>query len=115
MYHGSIGARGHGTDNDCIEVIDIGYKNVLHTFEQADRESTGDVGLHGASDCIGKHGKTKHILHGTDFLDGEHVINLNMCGNNIVLHIARGGSVGSVTAHVTFVGSGQVGEVLFDQ
>jgi hypothetical protein len=39
-----------GMDNDCIEVkiVDIGNKNVLHTFEHANREDTIDVGVHGA-------------------------------------------------------------------
>ncbi len=93
-------------DNDCLEVKDIGNKTVLHTFEQADREGTSDVGIHGASDCIGKCSKTKHILHGTDFLAEEHAINLGICGDNIVLHISREGSVCLVMAHVSFVGSG---------
>jgi hypothetical protein len=101
--------RGHGTDNDCVEVIDIGSKNLLCTFERAGREGTGDVAIHSASDCIGKHGKAKHILHGTDFLAGKHAINLGTCGNNIILHIARGGSVSLMTVHVSFVGSNQAG------
>jgi hypothetical protein len=25
--------RGHGTNNDCIEIIDIRNKNILYTFE----------------------------------------------------------------------------------
>ena len=93
--------------NDCIEVIDICNKYVLHTFEQADREGAGDVSVHYSSDSIGKCGKTKYILHSTYFLLGEHVINFGMHGNNGVLHILCGGSVGSVAAHVTLVdGSG---------
>ena len=80
-------------DNHCIEVIDIGHKNVRHTFEQADREGTGDVCMYGASDCIGKRGKAKYIFHGTYVLAGKHAINLGMCGNNIVLQIACGGSL----------------------
>ncbi len=43
------------------------------------------------------------------------MINLGMCGNKIVLHIARGGIVGSVLVHVSFVGSGQAGQVVIDQ
>ena len=51
-------------NNDCIEIIDIRNKNVLHSFERANREGTGDVGVHCASDGIGKCGETKYILHG---------------------------------------------------
>jgi hypothetical protein len=33
LYQGSIGARWHGLDDDCIKTIDIINKHVLHTFE----------------------------------------------------------------------------------
>jgi hypothetical protein len=96
LYHGSIGARWHDPDNDCIKIVDVSKKHVLHTFEGADRESTSDVGIHGASYGIGKRGKAEHILHGTDFLGGEHAVNLGTCSNNVGLHFARGGCVGLV-------------------
>ncbi len=51
LYHGSIGARQHGPNNDCIKVLDVDNKHVLHTFEGADREGAGDTGIHGA--CYG--------------------------------------------------------------
>ncbi len=86
----------------------------MHTFERADREGAGDVGIHGASDGIGKHSKTEHILHSTDFLGGKHAINLGTCGNNVRLHIAHGGCVGLVPAHVSLVGSGGVRQMVFD-
>ncbi len=56
--------QGHGVNNDCIEIIDIHSKNLLHTFERANREGTGDVGVYCASDGIGKCSETKYILHG---------------------------------------------------
>ncbi len=34
LYHGSTGVRWHGLDNDCIKVVDVGNKHVLHTFEE---------------------------------------------------------------------------------
>ncbi len=71
LYHGSIGVRWHGLDNDCIKVIDVGNKHVLHTFEGADWEGAGDVGIHGAHYGIGERGKAEHILHSTDFLGGN--------------------------------------------
>ncbi len=106
LYQGSISARWHGRDDDCIKVVDVGNKHILHTFEGADREGAGDVGIHGARSGIGKHSKSEHILHSTYFLRGEHVINLGMCGNNIRLHIARGGCIGLVLVHVSLVSSG---------
>ncbi len=36
MYHGSISAGQHGPDDDCIKVVDVGNKHILHTFEGAD-------------------------------------------------------------------------------
>jgi hypothetical protein len=45
LYHGSIGARLHGLDDDYIKVVDVGNKHILHTFEAVDREGTGDVGI----------------------------------------------------------------------
>ncbi len=59
FYHGSIGERQHGPDNDCIKVVDKGNKHVLHTFEGADRDGAGDVGIYGASYGIGKHCKAE--------------------------------------------------------
>ncbi len=32
-HHGCICARGHDAHNDCIEILDICNKNILHTFE----------------------------------------------------------------------------------
>jgi hypothetical protein len=84
LYHGSIGARQHGSDNDCTKVLDVGNEHILHTFEGADREGAGDVGIYGASYGIGEHGKAKQILHSTDFLRGE------TCNQpNVGLHVAR--------------------------
>ncbi len=83
LYHGSISSRRHGPDNDCIKVVDVDNKHILHTFKGVDREGAGDVGIHGARYGIGKHGKAEHILHSTDFLRGKHAINLGTCGNNV--------------------------------
>ncbi len=113
LYHGIIGARGHGPHNNCIEIVHVSNKHVLHTFERADREGDGDVGIHGASYGIGKHGKIGHILHSTDFFGGGHAINLVMHGNNVRL-IAHGGCVGLVPAHVSLIGSGGVWQMVLD-
>ncbi len=48
------------------------------------------------------------------FLEGEHVINLGTCGNNVGLHVMCGGCIGSVTLHVSVVGSGGVRQMVFD-
>jgi hypothetical protein len=39
LFHGSIGAKWHGLDDDCIKVIDEGNKHILHTL----KEWTGEV------------------------------------------------------------------------
>jgi hypothetical protein len=39
LYHRSIGAKWHGLDNDCIKVVDVGNKHVLHTFEGRTRKA----------------------------------------------------------------------------
>ncbi len=116
LYHGSIGARRHGPNNDCIKVVDVGNKHVylLHTFEGADRKSAGDVGMHGDCYGISKCGKAEHILHSTDFLRGEHATNPGTCGNNVGLHIARGCCIGSVSVHVSLVSSGGAWQMVFD-
>ncbi len=106
LYHGSIGARRHGSEDDCIKVVDVGNKHVLHTFEGVDQEGVGDVSIHGAHYGIGKHGKAEHILNSTDFLRGKHAINLGTCGNNVRLHVMHGGCIGLVSPHVSLVGSG---------
>ncbi len=113
LYHGRVCARWHGPDNNCIKVIDVGNKHILHTFEGADREGTGDVGIHGAHYGISKRGKAEHILYSTGFLRGKHAINLGMCGNNVGLHAACGGCIGLVASHVSLVGSGGAREMVF--
>ncbi len=87
----------------------------MHTFEGADREGAGDVGIHGTSYGISKHGKTEHILHSTDFLRGEHAINLGTRGDNVGLNIARGGCIGLLLVHVSLVSSSGVQQMVFDQ
>jgi hypothetical protein len=61
LYHGSIGARRHGPDDDCIKVVDVGNEHVLHTFDRADQEGAGDIGIHGACYGISKRSKAEHI------------------------------------------------------
>ncbi len=114
LYHGSIGVKRHGPDDDCMKVIDVSNKYVLHTFEGVDREGAGDVGIHGACYGISKHREAEHILHSTDFLRGKHAINLGMCGNNVGLHIAHGGCIGLVSAHVSLVSSSGARQMVFD-
>jgi hypothetical protein len=114
LYHGSISARQHGPDNDCIKIVDVSNKHVLHTFEEADRDGASDVAIHGASYGIGMHGKAEHILHSTDFLGGEHAINLGTRGNIVGLHIAHVGSVGLVSVHVSLVGSSGAQQMVLD-
>ncbi len=114
LYHGHVGARWHGPDNDCIKVVDVGNKHILHTFEGADREGNGDVSIHGACYGIGEWGKAEHILHSTDFLRGKHAINLSMCGNNGGLYFTCGGCIGSVASHVPLVHSDGARQMVFD-
>ncbi len=104
LYHGNVGARWHCPDDDCIKIVDVGNKHVLHTFEGADREGAGDVGIHDAHYGIGEC-KAEHILHSTDFLRGKHAIKLHMCSNNVGLHVTREGCIGLVSLHVSLVGS----------
>ncbi len=87
---------------------------MLHTFEGADWEGAGDVGIHGACYGIGKCGKAEHILHSTDFLRKKHAINLGTCGNNVGLHVTCGGCIGSVPLHVSLVGSSGAWQMVFD-
>ncbi len=75
----------------------------MHTFEGADQEGAGDVGIHGAHYSIGKHGKA------------EHVINLGMCGNNVRLHVTCGGCIGLVLSHVSHVNSSGTRQMVFDE
>ncbi len=46
---------------------------------------------------------------------GEHAINLGMRGDNVGLHIAHGGCVGLVLAHVSLVGSSGAWQMVLDQ
>ncbi len=114
LYHGSIGARRHGQDDDCINIVDVGNKHVLHFFEGADREGASDVGTHGARYGIGKCGKAEHILHSKNFLRGKYASNLGMCGNSVGLHVTCGGCICLVSLHLSLVGSGGARQIVFD-
>jgi hypothetical protein len=48
LCRGSISARWHGPDNECIKIINVGNTKILHTLEGVDQEGAGDVGIHGA-------------------------------------------------------------------
>ncbi len=113
MYHGCICARWHGPDNDCIKVVDVCNKHILHTFQGADWEGAGDIGIHGACYGIGERGKAEHILHSTNFLRGKQAINLGTCKDNVGLHATCGGCIGLVALHVPLVGSGEAREMVF--
>ena len=69
-HHGCICAQGNDANNDCIEIIDICNKHILHTFEQANKECTGDVSVHCASDGVGQCGKAKQKFAWCKFLVG---------------------------------------------
>jgi hypothetical protein len=114
LYYISIGARRHGPEDDCIKVVDSGNKQVLHIFEGVDRKGANDVGIHGARYGTGKCGIVEHILHSTDFLRGDHVINLGTCDNNVRLHIVCGGCICLVLPHVSLVISGGALQMVFD-
>jgi hypothetical protein len=45
---------------------------------------------------------------------GEHVANLGLRSDNVVLHILCGGGVGSVSAHVSLVGGGRARQMVLD-
>jgi hypothetical protein len=59
--------------------------------------------------------KNTHVVLHRFCGGGGHRINCGTCSDNIVLHIVHGGCVGSVTVHVSLVGSGQVGQMVLDQ
>jgi hypothetical protein len=43
LYHGSIGARWHDPDDDCIKVVDVGNRHALHSFDGAERPGRAPV------------------------------------------------------------------------
>ncbi len=85
---GGVSAQGHWADNDGVEVIDVGNKDVNHVPERPDREIAGEVRVHGTSCGICKGVKTKHILGRTSFLGGEHMIDFGTGKNNVSVLIA---------------------------
>ncbi len=102
-------------DNDGIEVINVCHKNVLRIFECPDRKGTGEVHIHGSGVGIGKRGKAENILHAAGFLLGHHLIHLGLRSYCLVVDILRRGCVGSVSAHVTIVGSSVARQVVVDE
>ncbi len=102
-------------DDDGIEIINIWHKNVLHIFEQPDRKGTGEVRIHGSGVGIGKRGKAENILHAAGFLLGHHSIHLGLRGYCLVVNVLCRGCVGSVSVHVTLVGSSGARQVVVDE
>ncbi len=100
---GGICSRGHGTDDDGVEVINICNENVLHVFECSDRECAGEVRVHCTGVGIGKCSETKHVLNSTRLVRGD-TINLCPCKKFVGMIVACRSSVGAMTSHVAFVG-----------
>jgi hypothetical protein len=112
---GCVGAVWHWVDNDGVKVINVCNKNVLHILEGSNRKHPGDIPVHGASRVVGKGGKAKHVMHRTCFIDGEHVVNLGACLNNVWVVVASRGSVGAMAMHMAFVDGGRLGKMGVNQ
>ena len=105
----------HWVDDDGIKVINVCNKNVLHILEGSNRKHPGDICVHGAGRGIGKGSEAKHVMHPTRFVDGEHVVDLTACSNNVWVVVACGGSVGLKATHMAFVGCSRLGQMGVNQ
>ncbi len=85
---GGVSVQGHWADNDGVEVIDVGNEDVNHVLERPDRESTGEVHVHGTGCGICEGCKTKLILGCTSFMVREQTINFGMGKNNASMLVA---------------------------
>ncbi len=83
-----IGAGWHWPHNDCIEVIDIGNKDIFPVLKRPNGKSTSDVSVHRAGRGIGKGGKSKHILDHAGFVRWAHTINFGPGKDNVGMIIA---------------------------
>ena len=52
--HGVVVFGGHGADKDCVEVINVGHKDILHRPEGAEGEGTRKISVHGAGGEVGE-------------------------------------------------------------
>ena len=68
----------------------------------------GDIHVHNAGRGVGKGGKATHIVYPTCFMDGEHIVNLDACTNNVSMVVACRCSVGLMVTHMAFVGGGNL-------
>ncbi len=59
--HSNVVLGGHCMHKDCVEVIDVGNKDVLHILEGACSECAREVYVHCARVEIGQGCKTEHI------------------------------------------------------
>ncbi len=84
---GGVRAQSHWGDNDGVEVIDVGNKDVNHVLEP-DRESAGEVCVHDTSHGVCKGGKRKHILGRANFFGREHTINFGSGKNDVSMLVA---------------------------
>ena len=48
-------------------------------------------------------------------MDGEHVVNLGACPNNVWVVVASGGTVGWMATHMAFVGGSRLGQMGVNQ
>ncbi len=108
---GCIGAGWHRPHDDCVGVVYLRNKNVLHIPEGPDRQGAGEISIHGASGGIGKGSIADHIVNHAGFLRGQHVVNLFVCGNDARLGVTRGSCVRAMLMHVALVHSSRVREM----
>ncbi len=100
---GLVGAGWHWPHDDCVDVVYVRNKNVLHILEGPDGEGAGEISIHGAGDGVGKGSVAEHILNCTGFLRGQYVVNLLACGNDVGLGVMCGSCVQAMPMHVALV------------
>ncbi len=65
-----IGVGWHRPYDDCIDIIYVRNKNVLHILEGPDGEGTGEISIHGAGGGVGKGSVAENIVNRAGFLCG---------------------------------------------
>ena len=98
------GAVSHGANKDCVGIVHVGHKNIVHIFEGVYGEGTYEIGIHGAVIFVSNGCTDKHVVCSACLLSWVHVGEFFPGVDNVLSVTSRGLCTLMYTLHISFGG-----------